>query len=89
MVTYCPLVPAWATTIHKFQGFGAGFDENDQFKHLIVDPEDLTTELQNPGILYILPWAVLKQLEQCPQMNSTQKTVPYSGRVQESAQLEC
>lgn len=31
-VTYCPLVPAWATTIHKFQGFEAGFDKNDQFK---------------------------------------------------------
>ena len=52
-VTYCPLVPAWATTIHKFQGFEAGFDENDQFKHLIVDPGDLTTKLQNPGILYV------------------------------------
>jgi hypothetical protein len=52
-VTYCPLVPAWATTIHKFQGFEAGFDKNDQFKHLIVDPGDLTTELQNPGILYV------------------------------------
>ncbi len=42
-VKYCPLVPAWATTIHKFQGFEAGFDENDQFKQLIVDPGDLTT----------------------------------------------
>ena len=52
-VTYCPLVPAWATTIHKFQGFEAGFDETDQFKHLIVDPGDLTTEQQNPGILYV------------------------------------
>jgi len=57
-VTHCPLVPAWATTIHKFQGFEAGFDETDQFKHLIVDPGDLTTELQNPGILYVaLSWA--------------------------------
>ncbi len=51
-VTYCPLVTAWATTIHKFQCFEAGFDPNDQFKHLIVDPGDLTTEQQNPGILY-------------------------------------
>jgi hypothetical protein len=51
-VTYCPLVFAWATTIHKFQGFEAGFDKNDQFKHLIVDPGDLTTKLQNRGILY-------------------------------------
>ncbi len=52
-VTYCPLIPAWATIIHKFQGFEAGFDEKDQFKHLIVDPGDLTTKLQNPGILYV------------------------------------
>jgi hypothetical protein len=52
-VTYCPLVPAWATTIHKFQGFDAGFDKNDQFKQLIVDPGDLTTKLLNPGTLYV------------------------------------
>ncbi len=50
-VTYCPLVPAWATTIHKFQGLEAGFDKNDQFKQLIVDPGDLTTKLLNPGTL--------------------------------------
>ncbi len=51
-VTYSPLVTAWATTIHKFQGFEAGFDPNDQIKHLIVDPGNLTTKQQNPGILY-------------------------------------
>ncbi len=51
-VIYCPLVTAWATTIHKFQGFEAGFDPNDQFKHLIVNPGNLTTKQQNPGILY-------------------------------------
>jgi hypothetical protein len=51
-VRYCPLVTAWATTIHKFQGFEAWFDPNDQFKHLIVNPGDLTTEQQNLGILY-------------------------------------
>ncbi len=51
-VTYCPLVTAWATTVHKFQGFEAGIDPNDQFKHLIVDPGDLTTKQQNSGILY-------------------------------------
>ncbi len=39
MVTYCPLVTAWATTIHKFQGFEAGFDPNDQFNHLTVNPD--------------------------------------------------
>ena len=52
-VKYCPLVPAWATTIHKFQDFEAGFEQNDQFKQLIVNPGDLTTELLNPGILYV------------------------------------
>ncbi len=52
-VTYCPLVPAWVTTIHKFQWFEAGFDKNDQFKQLIVDPGDLTTELLNPATLYV------------------------------------
>jgi hypothetical protein len=52
-VTYCPLVPARVTTIHKFQGFEAGFDKNVQFKHLIADPGDLTTELPNQGILYV------------------------------------
>jgi hypothetical protein len=52
MVTYCPLITAWATTIHKFQGFESGFDPNDQFKHLIVVPGDLIFKQQNPGILY-------------------------------------
>ena len=40
-VTWCPLEISWATTIHKFQGFEAGFDINDVFRHLIVDPGDL------------------------------------------------
>ncbi len=52
-MTYCPLVPARATTIHKFQGFEAGFDENVQFKHLIADAGNLTTKLPNQGILFV------------------------------------
>ena len=52
-VTFCPLVPSWATTIHKFQGFEAGFDKNDQFQHLIINPGDIKTEQQQPGILYV------------------------------------
>jgi len=52
-VTFCPLVPAWATTIHKFQGMEAGFDETDQFQRLIIDPGDIKTEQQQPGILYV------------------------------------
>jgi hypothetical protein len=51
-VTYCPLITAWVTAINKFQGFEAGFDPNDQFKHLIVNPGNLTSKQQNPGILY-------------------------------------
>ena len=52
-VTFCPLVPAWATTIHKFQGMEAGFDKNDQFQHLIIDPGDIKSEQQQPGILNV------------------------------------
>jgi hypothetical protein len=52
-VTYCPLVTAWALTIHKFQGFKSGFDPYDQFKHLVVNPSNLTTKQQNPGMLYV------------------------------------
>jgi ATP-dependent exoDNAse (exonuclease V) alpha subunit len=47
------LVPAYATTIHKFQGFEAGFDENDQFQHLIIDPGDIKSKQQQPGLLYV------------------------------------
>ena len=52
-VTFCPLVPAWATTIHTFQGMEAGFDKNDQFQHLIIDPGDIKSKQQQPGILYM------------------------------------
>ena len=40
-------------TIHKFQGFEAGFDESDMFRHLIVDPGDLSWEQTCPGALYV------------------------------------
>ncbi len=46
LVTFCPLILSWATTIHKFQGFEAGFDKNDQFQHLINHPGDIKTEQQ-------------------------------------------
>ena len=48
----CPLVPAWATTIHKFQGFEAGFDKSDLFERLICDPGDVKWEQLCPGALY-------------------------------------
>ena len=52
-VTWCPLEVSWATTIHKFQGFEAGFDDSDMFRHLIVDPGDLKWEQTCPGALYV------------------------------------
>ena len=52
-VTWCPLEISWATTIHKFQDFEAGLDENDMFCHLIVDPGDLKWEQTSPGALYV------------------------------------
>ena len=36
-VKYCPLVLAWATIVHKFQGFEAGFDEKDQTNKIVTD----------------------------------------------------
>ena len=48
----CPLIPAWATTIHKFQDFKAGFHETDIFNHLICNPGDFKWEQTCPGALY-------------------------------------
>jgi hypothetical protein len=53
LVTFYPLVPSWATAKHKFKGFEAGFDRNDQFEHLIIVPGDIKSEQQQPGILYV------------------------------------
>jgi len=50
---WCPLEISWATTIHKFQGFEAGFDAKDMFRYLIVDPGDLKWEQTCPGALYV------------------------------------
>ena len=50
---WCPLVLTWATTIHKFQGYKAGFDENDAINRLIIDPGNHSTELDNPGMFYV------------------------------------
>ena len=52
-VTWCSLEISWATTIHKFQGFEAGFDVNDMFRHLIVNHGDLKWEQTCPGALYV------------------------------------
>ena len=52
-VTFCPLVPAWATTIHKFQGFEAGKETWDTVQNLIIDPGCIMAENRSPGILYV------------------------------------
>ncbi len=52
-VTFCRFVPSWATTIHKLQGFKAKFDKYDQFQHLIINPGNIKSEQQQPGILYV------------------------------------
>ena len=49
----CPLVTAWATTIHKFQGFEAGFDETDMFWRLIINPGSEKWEKDCPGAFYV------------------------------------
>jgi len=52
-ITCCPLVLAWATTIHKWQGREAGFGADNAVKHLLVDPGCLSCEKQNLGLLYV------------------------------------
>ena len=50
---FCPLELAYATTIHKFQGFEAGFDDGDTVKHIIADVSSLTHEKRCPGTAYV------------------------------------
>ena len=49
---HCPLVLSWATTVHKFQGFEAGFDEDDTVNYIIADINNLTWE--SPGTAYVV-----------------------------------
>ena len=50
--TFCPLVIAWARTIHLFQGLQAG--PNYPIMKIIADPGTLDFEKINPGIFYTL-----------------------------------
>lgn len=55
--TFLPLVPAFARSIHKFQGMSAGPTGPGQipnmFPHIICHPGDSTFEGNNPGTLYV------------------------------------
>jgi len=54
----CPLVPAYATTIHKFQGQSAGPTRKGQkvneVQRIVCCPGTILFESQNPGLLYTL-----------------------------------
>ena len=50
--TYCPLVLSWAMTVHKFQGFEAGFSDDDMVKYIIADMNDLLWEKNHAGTAY-------------------------------------
>ena len=41
---FCPLVMPYATRVHKFEGFKAGFDEVDKINHIIADLGNLNWE---------------------------------------------
>ena len=49
-----PSVLAYATTVHKFQGFEAGFNEGDTIIHIIADISDLNWEKKNPGVAFVV-----------------------------------
>lgn len=51
---YCPLILAWATTVHKFQGFEAGFDKSDMINYIIADINNLKWEQDHPGSAYVV-----------------------------------
>lgn len=49
---------AYASTVHKFQGFEAGFDKGDTVKYIIADMSNLDWEKLNPGTAYVVTsWA--------------------------------
>ena len=58
---FCPLVLAYATTVHKFQGFEAGFNEGDTINHevdtinhIIADMGNLNWEKKLRKTAYII-----------------------------------
>ena len=53
-VEYCPLVSAWATTVHRFQGHEAGFDRKYQINRIVADIGPPDWEKTNPGTAYVV-----------------------------------
>ena len=51
---YCPLILAWATTIHKFRGSEAGFGINGEIRYIIADINTLTWKKRCPGTAYVV-----------------------------------
>ena len=76
-VKWCPLLTSWASTIHKFQGFEAGFDKSDMFKYLICDPGDLKWEQDCPGALYVALSRAKTMGEFLPGHKFTRKSAIY------------
>ena len=54
LVHFCPIVLAWATTIHKFQGFKAGFREHDKVYLITADMSNLQWENLHPRTTYVV-----------------------------------
>ena len=54
LVHFCTIVLAWATTVHKFQGFEARFREHDTVNCIIADISNLQWEKLHPGTTYVV-----------------------------------
>ena len=73
---YCPLIAVWDSTIHKFQGFEAGFADNDNITYIIVNINTLKWEKNHPGTVYVVA-SRAKQLERSLNTSNTQPTPTY------------
>ena len=49
---YCPLILAWTTTVHKFQGFEPGFQQGDLIDRIIASLNNLDWG-KCPGAAYV------------------------------------
>ena len=52
--TYCPIIIAWATTAHKFQGFQAGPKPTDAVRYILANFGTTDYEKSNPGTAYVI-----------------------------------